>query len=205
MRRPLLALALVALAACSAPGDDAHAALADGPAAGGIDPAGRDARDRQIDSALAAFRAPLAPTAALQDGERSRDALVGRFVAALAAADTADLRAMTVSRAEFAYLVYPGSAHTRRPSRQEAELVWFLHLQGSQTGLSRALARYGARPLVLLGYQCAPEPVREGANRFWHGCVLRLSASGEASEIRLFGAVLERAGRFKLHSYANDL
>ena len=206
-RRLPLALAAPVLAACGGRDGEAHAAP---PAGGAIaaatpDPAGRDARDAELDSALAAFRAPLAPVAALEGGERSRDAIVARFVRALERADTNDLRAMMMSRAEFAYLVYPGSAHTRRPSRQEAPLVWFLHLQDSGKGLSRALARRGGRPLGVVGYGCAPQPVREGRNLLWHDCRLRLASGGDTSEVRLFGAVLERDGRFKLHSFANDL
>ena len=202
---PSVLLLLLLLAGCDAPGGDAHAAAVDEPAVLRSDPAARDVRDRQLDSALAAFRAPLAAVSSLGGGARSRDALAARFVAALASADTGDLRAMTVSRAEFAWLVYPGSAYTRRPSRQEAELVWFLQLQASQKGLSRALARYGGEPLALLDYRCAPEPVREGANALWHDCVLRLRRDGAIEERRLFGAVLERDGHFKLHSFANDL
>lgn len=202
-----LLLAAPALAACGGLDPDAHPApLARGVVAHGAgEPAGRDARDVELDSALAAFRAPLPPVVALDGGERSRDALVARFVRAVERADTNDLRALAMSRAEFAYLYYPGSAHTRRPSRQEAPLVWFLHLQESQKGISRALARRGGRPLGLLGYRCAPAPVREGRNVLWHDCLLRLAGGGDTSEVRLFGAVLERDGRFKLHSFANDL
>ena len=72
------------------------------------------------------------------------------------AADTADLRHMTMTRAEFAHLYYPGSVYTRRPTRQEADLVWFLHIQDSEKGVSRALARSsvsrgGGRASIVLG------------------------------------------------------
>ena len=207
MRRLLLLLTAPALVACGGRGGGAHAAPPTDPSArvGVGEPSGRDARDLELDSALAAFRLPLRSVAELEGGERSRDALVARFARAVERADTNDLRAMMMSRAEFAYLVYPGSAHTRRPSRQEAPLVWFLHVQASQKGISRALARRGGSPLGLVGYRCAPEPVREGRNVLWHDCLLRLAGGGDTSEARLFGAVLERDGRFKLHSFANDL
>ena len=206
MRRRLLPLLALLLAACAGPDAvAAHAAGARPDTLAAADSSIHDGRDRQLDSALAAFRASLPRVAALQGGEESRDALVGRFVRALAAADTADLRAMMVTRAEFAWLYYPGSAHARRPARQEAELVWFLGLQASAKGLSRALGRFGAGPLELLGHQCAPTPVREGLNLIWHDCVLRLRAGTRTREIRLFGAVLERDGAFKVLSFANDL
>ncbi len=193
MTRPLARLAtLLVLAACAA-GDAATRAPAP------------DEMDARLDAALARFRSGLPVPDALEGGEASRDALVHRFVRALEAADTADLRRMVMTRAEFAHLYYPGSAYTRRPTRQEADLVWFLHVQGSEKGVSRALARYGTTAMGFAGYECAADPVREGRNTLWHGCALRIAPAGDTVRLRLFGPILERDGRFKLHSYANDL
>ena len=125
---------------------------------------------------------------------------------ALERADTADVRRMMMTRAEFAYLYYPGSAFTRRPTRQEADLAWFLHMRESGKGASRALARYGAAPLRLVDHDCEPEPVVEGENRLWHGCRVRIvGAQGDSARLRLFGPILERDGMFKLYSFSNDL
>jgi hypothetical protein len=212
MHRTLLALALpcLVLAGCGADGPrpasaETGAAAVAAPDTTALD-AGPDAMDARLDAALVRFRTGLPVATALADGERSRDALVRRFVRALARADTTDLRRMTMTRAEFAYLYYPGSAYTRRPTRQEADLVWFLHLQQSQKGVSRALARYGAAPLRLLDHDCAPVPVVEGATRLWHGCRVRIVAAGrDTTRLRLFGPILERDGVFKVYSYGNDL
>ena len=204
-RRILGAAALLAGGACAsgdaAPADTAVARTAGHAAAA---PA-RDAMDARLDSALARLRAGLLVPTALVGGERSRDALVRRFVRALETADTSDLRRMMLTRTEFAHLYYPGSAYTRRPTRQEADLVWFLHIQDSQKGVSRALARYGARPLGLVDYACAAEPVRDGASALWHGCVLRVAPRGDTAAIRLFGPIIERGGQYKIHTFANDL
>lgn len=40
-------------------------------------------------------------------------------------------------------------------------------------------------------------------NLIWNGCVARLDAAPDG--LRLFGAIIERAGRFKFLSYANAL
>ena len=186
-------VALLLLAACGAGGAGDAAAPAP------------DEMDARLAVALARLREGLPVPAALHGGETSRDALVRRFVRSLEAADTADLRRMTMTRAEFAHLYYPGSAYTRRPTRQEADLVWFLHIQDSEKGVSRALARYGTAPLGYAGYACAPEPLREGRNVLWHGCAVRIAPAGDTLRLRLFGPILERDGRFKLYSYANDL
>ena len=207
----LLILATTTAALACAAGDAAStagsaaagAAVGDSVAAG--DAPARDEMDARLDSALRRFQAGLPVPAALEGGEPSRDALVRRFVRAIEAADTADLRRMMMTRAEFAHLYYPGSAYTRRPSRQEADLVWFLHIQNSEKGVSRALARYGTEPLGFLDYACDPTPVREGANTLWHGCAMRLAPRGDTLRLRLFGPILERDGRFKVYSFANDL
>ncbi|HEX5580223.1 MAG TPA: hypothetical protein VFX39_01525, partial [Gemmatimonadaceae bacterium] len=159
-----------------------------------------------LDSALAEFREGLPVVTALAGGEADRDALVRRFVRAVEARDADDLRAMVMDRAEFAYLYYPTSPYTRRPTRQEAPLAWFIQLENSQKGASRVLGRYGGRALHAAGYQCDAEPVASGENRLWSNCVLRLAPPGQdTTEIRLFGGIIEREGRYKLFSYTNDL
>lgn len=198
------AVALLLAAACSN-GDAAPAADTVAVDARTATPAPRDAMDARLDSALARIQSGLPVPSALEGGERSRDALVRRFVRAVEAADTADLRRMMMTRAEFAHLYYPGSVYTRRPTRQEADLVWFLHMQDSEKGASRVLARYGTAPLGFQGYDCAPDPVRHGANTLWHGCTVRIAPRGDTLRLRLFGPILERDGRFKLYSFANDL
>ena len=110
-----------------------------------------------------------------------------------------------MSRAEFAWLYYPTSPFVRAPTRQGAPIVWFLHMEGSTKGISRVLRRFGDQPLRLVGHRCDAEPVVEGRNRLWTGCRVRLALpTGETVEHRFFGAILERDGRFKIHSYAND-
>ncbi len=202
----LLLLAAWAAATACAAGDAASTSgRAAGDTAGTVAAPARDEMDARLDSALRRFQAGLPVPAGLEGGEATRDALVLRFVRAIEAADTSDLRRMVMTRAEFAHLYYPGSAYTRRPTRQEADLVWFLHLQDSQKGVSRALARYGTQPLGFVDYACDPTPVREGPNTLWHGCAVRIVPGGDTLRLRLFGSILERDGRFKLYSFANDL
>ena len=194
----LLSLAAGACApAAASDAGEAAAAAAAAPQVGGAP---------SLDSALADFRAPLPVVTRLEGGAHSLDALVTRFVRAVERVDGDELRTIVVDRAEWAYLYYPGSVFTRRPTRQAAPLAWFLNVTESQKGLNRALDRFGGRPLGYVGHRCDPQPTLDGASRIWTGCVLRLApAGGDTTELHLFGPVLERDGAFKLYSYKNDL
>ena len=161
-----------------------------------------------VEEELRRFRAdiPGAPSR-LVDAADSRDALVAAFLRAVEARDRAALTRLALTRAEFAYLVYPGSTFTAPPYRQAPGLVW-MHIQrGSAAGVARLIERFGGRPLRLAGYRCDPQPERQGANSLWTNCALRLTPfdSASARSMRLFGTVIQRAGRFKFVGYANDL
>jgi hypothetical protein len=130
------------------------------------------------------------------------------FVDRLAAADTAGLGALTMSRAEFAWLYYPTAPEAHPPYDLAPGLMWFVLEGNSAKGLRRALEEYGGKPLGYVGYRCEGEPRVHGANRIHPLCIVRrLAEPGgtDTLEIRLFGPVLEREGRFKFVSLANRL
>jgi hypothetical protein len=141
-----------------------------------------------------------------RDASPSIDALAERFVDAIARNDTAALRRMVLDRAEFAWLYYPSSHVSRPPYEAPPHLLWGQILAASNEGVSRALVRYGGRPLRFVAATCAQAPRVEDANRLHERCVLTLR-DGDAPSFnaRLFGSVIERDGRFKLISFANDL
>jgi hypothetical protein len=167
-------------------------------------PAGEGGSHVSLDSALALFRAGVAPVADLESGAPSLDAIVSRLVSAIERSDTAALRDIVMSRAEFAYLYYPTSVFTRSPMKQEPGLAWFLHTQHGEKGVSRLMDRFGGRRLKLSN-SCAPAKL-EGENRLWFDCVQRIvDTAGDTTVTRLFGGVYERNGRFKVFSWSNDL
>ncbi|HEU4722359.1 MAG TPA: hypothetical protein VFS59_13450 [Gemmatimonadaceae bacterium] len=157
------------------------------------------------EEAMRRFREGVPAVSALENAAPSRDSLVRSFVRALERRDTAAVRTMVMTRAEFAYLYYPTSPHARPPAQQPPALVWFLHLENSEKGVGRALDRFGGQRIRLRGYTCATPPRVEGANTIWDDCPLRIGAGGDTATVRLFAGVIERAGRFKILSYANDL
>ncbi len=160
-----------------------------------------------IPEELARFRSSLdeEPTA-LRGGAASLEALVTRFVAALAARDSLALREMLLSRSEFALLYYPHTRFTAKPYELSPQLLWFQMQNGTGRGAARALRRFGGTPVQLAGYQCEPLPDVEGPNLLWRGCVVRIApAVGDTITTRLFGSILEREGHFKFVSYSNSL
>ena len=158
-----------------------------------------------MEEQLRRFRADLtvAPNA-LDGGATSQDELVTKFVRSLESADTAQMIRLTISRAEFAYLVFPDSPFSAPPYAQAPDLVWMRHTAASGTGLKRLLARVGGAPMGFRSWSCSPLPEKQGVNRVWGGCKVRFAKGGGAEEtLQLFASIIERQGRFKILSYAN--
>lgn len=141
----------------------------------------------------------------LSNASESRNALVQRLMTALEKLDSADLRLMVINPAEFIELYYPTSIYSHPPFKQSPELVWFLLEQNSEKGIKRALDRFGGMPTHFQNYTCADTASVRQSNKLWEGCtVVWAPAPGAPSPVRLFGTILERGGRFKFLSYAND-
>ena len=154
---------------------------------------------------LRRFRTGLGDTLrGFEHGATSTAALVRMFVQALETSDTTALVRLTISRAEFAWLVYPDSPLSAPPYRQAPDLAWMRHSGASAGGLERLLDRLGGSELGLQSWSCADAPSNEGANRIWRHCVVRFqrAESGQRT-LRLFSSIIERQGQFKILSYAN--
>ena len=166
-----------------------------------------DAAPQVVDSivpipvALERFRAdiPVAPDS-LRNGASSPEALVGEVLSRVEASDTLGLERLAVDRAEFAYLYYESSPLSRPPYELPPAVMWFRQQQENRIGALRLLRELGGRPLGAWVLVCEEAPVAQGENRVWSGCRVRLGSR----ELRLFGAILERDGRFKVLSYGND-
>jgi hypothetical protein len=142
----------------------------------------------------------------LSNASPTRDALVARLIQAIEASDTAQLSAMVMNAAEFINLYYPTSIYARPPYRQSPELLWFLMQQNSQKGIGRVLTRYAGHALRYVSYACRVEPADWGETRIWEQCTVQWSPTPDApSPFKLFSGIIERDGRFKFVSYANDL
>jgi hypothetical protein len=160
---------------------------------------------RTVEEDLREFRAGLAPVAALEGGAASREELVRGWLRAVERSDTAAVRRLVLSRAEFAYLYYPTSRFTGPPTQLEPSLLWFMMQQNSEKGIVRVLRRLGGKTLGYTGHDCTA-PVAEGPNQLWEQCTVDLgSPPADFQAKQLFGSVMEHGGRFKFVSYANEL
>lgn len=225
VKQQLLLTAAIVLsgtvAACDSVGATAHVAVtrADSLAADSVARARQDSVNRAqpgyvIDSVrpiaeeVRRFSASIGgrPVMALAQASPSRDALVRRIVRDVVTGDTADLRATVVTPREFIDLIYPSSPYTHRPYEQPPGMVWMQIDNRSASGFTRLVRRRAHQPARLLGYACGPRPDRQGANTLWLNCTLRLSdeMSGTSSTQRWFGSIIERGGRFKVMSFANQ-
>lgn len=155
--------------------------------------------------ALRRFQSDLPVVTELADAPRGRDKLVSEFLKALERADTAALAKLVVSKAEYGFLYYPSSVYSRKPYELAPDIAWLLSEQNSQKGAIRLIRRLMGRDLRFGGYSCG-DSAREEENIFWRDC--QVSYVDPASSVRvtrgLFGAIMQRDGRYKFLSYAND-
>jgi hypothetical protein len=154
---------------------------------------------------LERFRKGLSEPQGLRSDIMSRDALVRAVMEALEHSDTLRFEQLAVNRAEWAWLYYPTNAQSQPPYELPPALAWFQLQETNRKGVFRALREYGARRLDYQGYECDAEPVKEAENAIWTHCVVTLARDDEpAKTLGLFGAILERGGRFAILSYDND-
>ena len=152
------------------------------------------------------FQAELPRVTGLSsDAPVSRAELIGRFVDAVADSSVTSLRALTLNAAEFAWLYFPTSIYSRSPYAQPPEVNWLLLQQNSLKGEARLLRHFGGRRLDVVDYRCGVEK-EEGENRIHEQCTLKLRwDDGGVEDVRLFGSIIERDGRYKLLSLSNRL
>jgi hypothetical protein len=160
-----------------------------------------------VEEMLRRFRAKVGgtPVTALQHASPSRDALIARFLKAVAASDSSELRAMALNAREFADLVYPESPNTKPPYKEDPALMWMTIQNPSQSGYIRLVRRTDEIPTKLFDYRCTGPTEKQGRNTFTAGCVLRLiEKNGETKSHRYFGSIIERDHKFKIVSYRNE-
>ncbi|MGE0352681.1 MAG: hypothetical protein AB7I33_04675 [Gemmatimonadales bacterium] len=158
------------------------------------------------EEAVARFRADLPEVTALGGGAPTRDSLVAVFVHALEAGDTAALRRMTLTPAEFIWLYYPSTPQSLPPYDLRPGLMWFMLEANGNRGFRHLLAERAGADLGYVGYRCEGQPSPEGENTVWGPCLLRrVIAPGDTTEERLFGLVIRRGDQVKFVSYTNKL
>lgn len=160
-----------------------------------------------IPELLARFRAVTADTpTTLTGGEASPERLARALLTALSTRDTLAVRALAMSRGEFAWLYYAHTKFTAPPYELGPQIVWIPLVAASDKGAGRLLERYGGRSLRFEAIICPDAATTEGPNSILTGCTVRFAvADSAARELRLFSSLLSRGGQYKFLTYTNDL
>ena len=154
------------------------------------------------EEALRRFRTGLDSVTTL-DGAPSREDLVRRFFAALDRRDARALRALAITKTEFAWVAYPGSRLSHPPYYQPPEIAWILLQNPSNTGVGRLLERVAGGQIQYNSHTCDVAEV-DGRVVLHRNCRVRVSAAGEFAKRKLFGTIVEHAGRFKFLGFDTD-
>jgi len=152
------------------------------------------------------FRVGLVEPTELEGGAASRDALAKRFIGAIATRDTAALRGMLLSRAEFAWLMFPDHRYAEPPYELDPGIFWLQITAENSKGVERVLQRYGGRPLTFEQLTCGVDTLQmlRGPTTIWGPCRVRYRTADSTITRQLFGSMIERNGRVKLVSYNNE-
>ena len=152
------------------------------------------------------FRSGLVEPAAFEDGAPDRETLARRYLAAVSRRDTAALRGMLVTRAEFAWLVFPDHLYSRPPYELDPDIFWLQLREETGKGATRVLQRYGGVPLTYAGMECQRDTVQivSGPDTVWNKCRLSYRTADSTLTRGLFGSIVQRRGRFKFLSYHTE-
>jgi hypothetical protein len=197
-RGPTLALLAAALCACAQGEGRPPAPEAATPTAAAVPTV-----EQLVDSSLRSFRQGLPTTTRLDGGAESRDALVARFTRAAAAGDTAALRTLLVTRAEYAWLYFPDARLAKPPYGIDPGFLWLQLASNTDRDLPKAVGAVAGGGYG--GHRCEGDVAVEGPNRLHERCLVAVTRGARVDTLSLFGSILERDGRFKFLSYANRL
>ena len=151
---------------------------------------------------LASVRAWPAPAAPLAGTHPSPEALAEAVLAAFRRGAVDDLRALALTEQEFRDHVWPALPASRRERNMPFEFVWGRLHQNSEAHLRQTLGRFGGRSLTLIRVEFTGESTAYGRVRVHRGTRLVLrDPAGREQASRLFGAVVEEDGRFKVFSF----
>ncbi|HTL04898.1 MAG TPA: hypothetical protein VL241_04070 [Gemmatimonadales bacterium] len=155
---------------------------------------------------LRRFRSGLSETSRLEGGTLDRETLARQFLAGVAGQDTAALIRLVVSPAEFAWLLFPQHKYSEPPHELDPALFWSRLDAESEKGLRSVLQRYGGHTLGFRELRCQRDTLqlRAGPATLWSSCQVSFRNEGKVERRRLFGSMVERDGRVKLLSLANE-
>ncbi len=144
----------------------------------------------------------LLRTRTLPGSEFSPETVAIGFLDALAREDADKIRAMAVSKEEFAHYVWPGLPASRPGTNLTLDYVWNSLQTRSESGLRHTLSTCKGRRLHLLELRFAGQTSDYGSAKVHRDTRLRVrDETGRELELDLFGSMLEVGGEYKIFSF----
>jgi hypothetical protein len=135
----------------------------------------------------------------------SPEAVAEAVLEAMAAGDTACLRALALTEEEFRGHVWPHLPVSRPEVNMPFDVMWGMLAQTSHGYLRQTLAAVDGDRLVLRSLRFAGASSTYGQVRVHRDAELVVAGrDGDERIVRVFGALVEQEGRWKVFSYVAD-
>lgn len=145
------------------------------------------------------------PTRTLAPSFESDEALAQAVLDGLATRDVEGLLALSLSRDEFADLVWPTLPASRPEVGMPMSYVWQDSFSKSRTSLAQRIETLGGQRLTLVrvGFS-GRQTDHKGVVIARKSHLVVKDNQGQQRQIRVFGSVIRQAGRSKVYSYIVD-
>lgn len=164
--------------------------------------AGGPAAEARADADLPPDAAPPAPFAG---SSATPEAAARLALERIAAGDRDGLLGSALTEAEFREVVYPELPASRPERNTSADYLWRGLRQKSENALAFTLDRHAGAPPELLAVDFLGETTDYGSYRVHRKTALTVRApEGGKTVLRVFGSMIERAGRYKIFSFVTD-
>jgi hypothetical protein len=141
----------------------------------------------------------------LSNSHESPEALGRAVLAALETRDVDALRALALTREEFTEHVWPELPAARPERNLSPSFVWGDLNQKSNVTLRNTLGAHGGKKYEFRSIRFLGETTQYDSYRVTRESELTVKDSaGSERQVRLFGSVLEKDGRYKVFSYVID-
>jgi hypothetical protein len=156
---------------------------------------------------LRRFRASVGnPPSAFVGGTSSIAELATTIATALQSHDTSTVRALVLTKPEFAWFYYEHSPMAREPYEVPPGLLWDQIIASSDEGARRLFQLFGGQRVRFREPRCATVDSSDVSTHVFSDCTVSPVVDGKRGPPQaLFGTIVSHSGRFKLLSYANRL
>lgn len=135
----------------------------------------------------------------------SPDAAAEAVIEGLGRTDESALKALALNEREFRDHVWPELPASRPERNLSFAYVWGDLRQKSEYSLQQVLAEHGGQRYTLASVRFDGETTSYDSYAVHRATVLRVrNEHGQETDVRLFGSMIEKDGRWKVFSYVTD-